>query len=72
MCEMVDPYISNSTQGACVAATKTKMTDKTAKEVMKAKYKGPIQVKKYKGQEEIFKAMINLIVRWVLQNHPMI
>ena len=27
MCEMVDPYISNSTQGACVAATKTKMID---------------------------------------------
>ena len=56
----------------CVAAIKTKMTDKTAKEVMKAKYKGPIRVKKYKVKEEIFKAMTNLIVRWVRQHHPMI
>ena len=72
MCEMVHPYTSRYARVVCAAAIKTKMTEKTEIENMRTKYKGPIWVKKIKGQEFIFKAMTNLIVSWVCQNHPII
>ena len=55
-----------------MADMKKKLTEETAIEVMRAKYKGPIRVKKCKGQEDIFKAMTNLMVKWVWQKHPII
>ena len=51
---------------------KEKITEKIARDVMRSKYKGPIQVKKCKVKEVILKAINNLIVRWEWQKHPII
>ena len=61
VCEIVDPYTSRSAQVAGAAAIKTKMTEKNAREVIRAKYKSPIQLKNRKGQEVIFKSITNPI-----------
>ena len=42
MCEIVDPSTSSPSRVACAVDIKN-MTEKTAREVMRAKYKGLIQ-----------------------------
>ena len=49
---------------------KTKNDRENCKRVYEGQKKGPYLGGKIKGQEDIFKATTNLIVRWVLQNHP--
>ena len=70
MCEMVDPSTSRSARLTCVAAIKTKNYRETARDVMRAKYKGTIQVKNCKGKEDLVKTVPNFIVNWVWQKYP--
>ena len=60
---MVDPSTSRSEQVVFVVAIKKKITDKTAREVMRDKYKRPIPVKGFKGQEEPLKALTKFMIR---------
>ena len=63
MCEIFEPYNSRSAQVACDASIKHKMTEKTAREFMRARQKRPIWWVNCKGQENIIKSANKFMVK---------
>ena len=60
---MFDPYTSRSARVVCLEAIKQKMVDKTARQVMRDKYMGPIRVEIFKRQENLLKSATKFMVK---------
>ena len=71
ICEMAYLSTSRSTQVACMAVFK-KIDRETRKRGYESQIEGPYPSEKYKVQEDIFRAMTNLMFKWVWQKHPII
>ena len=69
---MVDLPTSRYARLACALDIKAKNDRENRKRGYEVQIEGPYPGENAKGQEVIFKAMNNLIFRWMWQKHPIL